>query len=286
MNKRILVLGGSGMLGHTLVNILEMDSSLDVYNLVRGVKINEKSIKCDVLEIRELKNNIDDLNPDFIINCIGILREESDQNFDKAIYINSFLPQWLLNYCSKTNIKFFHISTDCVFDGLEGGYTEESIPNAKDKYGKTKSLGEFDSKKHLCIRTSIIGPELKENGKGLLHWLFNQKGEILGYNNVYWSGVTTVELSKAILFSIKNNITGLWNFTNNKKISKYELLNMLIIEFNLSHLSLNKDFKNVTDKSLTSERKINYEIPPYNIMINQLKEYIEEYNSTYKYQLG
>lgn len=285
MNKRVLILGGSGMLGHTLDIILGKDSSLNVYNLVRGHKINKKSIICDVLEIRELKNNIDDLNPDIIINCIGILKEESDQNFDKAIYINSFLPQWLLNYCTKNNIKLFHISTDCVFDGLQGSYTEKSLPNAIDNYGKTKSLGEFDSKKHLCIRTSIIGPELKENGKGLLHWLFNQKGEILGYKNVYWSGVTTVELSKAILFSIKNNITGLWNFTNNKKISKHELLNMLIIEFNLSHINLKEDLKNITDKSLISERKINYEIPPYTIMINQLKDYIEEYNITYKYQL-
>ena len=286
MDKRVLILGGSGMLGHTLINILEKDPYLEIFNLVRGNIINERSIKCDVLETKKLKNNIDDLNPDIIINCIGILKDESDKNYDKAIYINSFLPHWLLNYCSKKNIKFFHVSTDCVFDGLDGNYTEKSIPNAIDNYGKTKSLGEFDSNKHLCLRTSIIGPELNENGKGLLHWLFNQKGEILGYKNVYWSGVTTVELSKAILFSIKNNISGLWNFTNNKKISKHELLHLLIIKFNLSHIDLKEDFNNVTDRSLISKRKINYDIPNYSVMIDQLREYIKEYNITYKYHLG
>lgn len=273
------------MLGHTLVNILEKDSSLDVYNLVRGIKINEKSIKCDVLEIRELKNKIDDLNLDIIINCIGILREESDQNFDKAIYINSFLPQWLLNYCTKKNIKFFHVSTDCVFDGLEGSYTEKSIPNAKDKYGKTKSLGEFDSRKHLCIRTSIIGPELKENGKGLLHWLFNQKGKILGYKNVFWSGITTLELAKAIHFSIENNISGLWNVTNGESISKFDLLKIIIKTFSINKLKLEPNTDKISDKSLKSIREINYIVPTYNLMLKELYNYYNNNRDLYNYHI-
>ena len=109
--------------------------------------------------------------------------------------------------CDSINSKLIHISTDCVFSGKTGGYDENSIKDAIDDYGKTKSLGEFDSEcNHLCIRTSIFGPEIKQNGEGLVHWLFNQKGKIFGYKNVFWSGVTTLELSKAIRFSIEKNI--------------------------------------------------------------------------------
>ena len=103
----------------------------------------------------------------------------------------------------------------------------------------------------------------------------NQKGEVKGFDNVKWTGVTTIELSKAIEFAILNSIDGIWNLTNESPISKYDLLNMLINAFNLSKVHLVKDFTNTSNKSLTSIRKINYQVPSYENMIIELKEYFD-----------
>ena len=140
---------------------------------------------------------------------------------DLEKFINSELPRKLNQLVIKRDKKLIHFSTDCVFGGYTGGYDENSIKDAIDDYGKTKSLGEFNSEFNLCIRTSIIGPEIKQNGEGLLHWIFQQKGKVYGYKNVFWSGVTTLELSKAIDFSIENNVNGLWNFTNSEPIPEH-----------------------------------------------------------------
>ena len=154
-------------------------------------------------------------------------------------------------------------------------YNEYSIKDAIDAYGITKSKGEIDSPGHLTIRTSIIGPDLKKNGTGLFQWIMNQKGEVKGFDNVKWTGVTTIELSKAIEFAILNSIEGIWNLTNENTISKYELLNMLINAFNISKVHLVKDLTNTSNKSLTSIRSINYQVPSYEKMIIELKEYFE-----------
>ena len=167
-----------------------------------------------------------------------------------------------------------HISTDCVFSGTKGLYNEYSIKDAIDGYGITKSEGEIDAPGHLTIRTSIIGPDLKKR-----NWTFSvdheSKGEVKGFDNVKWTGVTTIELSKAIEFAILNSIDGIWNLTNESPISKYDLLNMLINAFNLSKVHLVKDFNNTSNKSLTSIRKINYQVPSYENMIIELKEYFD-----------
>ena len=155
MGKTILVLGGAGMLGHVLVKELEKESEFNVYNIVRENKLNDKSIICDVLNIAELKKSIDKVRPEIIINCIGLLKEQSNLKISKAIYLNSYLPQWLLEYCEQKKIKFTHISTDCVFDGINGNYTEQSKPNAIDNYGKTKALGEFKDIKELDIQSYL-----------------------------------------------------------------------------------------------------------------------------------
>ena len=99
MGKTILVLGGTGMLGHVLVKELEKESQFNVYNIVRENKLNDKSIICDVLNIEELKKSIEKVRPEIIINCIGLLKEQSNLKISKAIYLNSYLPQWLLEYC-------------------------------------------------------------------------------------------------------------------------------------------------------------------------------------------
>lgn len=273
------------MLGHVLVKELEKESEFNVYNIVRENKLNDKSIICDVLNIAELKKSIDKVRPEIIINCIGLLKEQSNLKISKAIYLNSYLPQWLLEYCEQKKIKFTHISTDCVFDGINGNYTEQSKPNAIDNYGKTKALGEFNRKNHLLIRTSIIGFEINNNARGLLSWFLNSRGEILGFDKVIWSGVTTLELSKGIRFSIVNGIDGLWNFTNGIPISKYQLLIKIKQTFGINKVEIKKDNQKKTDMSLKSNRNIDFSIPTYQEMIIELFHYYNQNENNYNYQI-
>ena len=120
--------------------------------------------------------------------------------------------------------KLIHISTDCVFSGRQGMYADNDFRDADDIYGRSKALGEIFSDKDLTIRTSIIGPELKRYGEGLFHWFMSQRERVNGYTKVFWSGVTTLELAKAIEYSLDNDVTGLFQLSNGVRISKYDLL--------------------------------------------------------------
>ena len=273
------------MLGHIVHYFLDSTNRYDLFNLSFRNKLNSKTIIVDISDQQKLSNLINEISPDVIINCIGILIKGSNENIKNAIYINAYFPHWLKDICEEIDCKLIHISTDCVFSGKNGGNDENSIKDALDDYGKTKSLGEFDYINHLCLRTSIIGPELKQNGEGLLHWLFNQQGTINGFKNVFWSGVTTLELAKAIHFSIENNISGLWNVTNGEPISKFDLLKTIIKTFSIYKLKLEPNSDKISDKSLKSVRETDYEVPSYQIMLEDLADYYRENQKLYNYKL-
>lgn len=283
--KKVLVLGSTGMLGHVLYNYLDSYSKYILFNVSFRKKLNSKTRIIDVTNFDNLKEYILEIKPDFIVNCIGVLINGSKQNIKNAIYLNAYLPHLLNQLSNSMNSKLIHISTDCVFSGKTGVYDEYSIKDAIDEYGKTKSLGEFDSEPGLCIRTSIIGPEIKQNGEGLLHWLFQQKGKVFGYTNVYWSGVTTLELSKAIKFSIENNVDGLWNLTNCEPISKYDLLYKIIKIFSLNNIELDKNFEKKSNKTLKSTRDINYKVSNYDSMIKEMFDNFENNRVLYSYNI-
>lgn len=282
--KKCLILGSTGMLGHVLNGYLELNSKISLFNVSFRNKLNSRTKILDVSNFSLIEKFIEEIKPDFIINCVGVLIKGSNKNIKNAIQINAFFPHLLLELCDKLNCKLIHISTDCVFSGQDGGYNENSIKDAIDIYGKTKSLGEFNLENHLCVRTSIIGPELKEKGEGLFHWLLNQKGEIFGFKNVFWSGVTTLELSKAIEFSIENDVSGLWNLTNEVIISKHELLEKIINYFELNEIDLKSNSEKISNKSLKTIRDINYRVPNYDQMIYELKNYIELNRALYSYK--
>jgi len=283
--KKVIILGSTGMLGHLVYHFLDSTNKYDLYNLSFRNKLNSKTIIVDILDQQKLSNLINDISPDVIINCVGVLIKGSKENLKNAIYINAYFPHWLKDVCEEIDCRLIHVSTDCVFSGKNGGNDENSIKDATDDYGKTKSLGEFDSINHLCIRTSIIGPELKQNGEGLLHWLFNQQGTIYGFKNVYWSGVTTLELAKVIHFSIENNILGLWNVTNGEPISKYDLLQKIIKIFSINKLKLEPDTNKFSNKSLKSNRGIYYKVPSYDDMLEDLSVYFRAHKNLYNYTL-
>jgi dTDP-4-dehydrorhamnose reductase len=281
IKKKVLVLGSSGMLGHILTDSLKADGSFRVYNLSRKKKIDKQTIICDVLNYEHLEQVIKEIQPNHIINSIGILVNESIKNPTKAVSVNSKFPHRLKEIAEKYNASVFHLSTDCVFDGSSGGYDEDSIKTPIDVYGRTKDIGEIISENHLTIRTSIIGPELKNDGDGLFLWIIKNKNlKVDGYEKSIWSGLTTIELSKAIIYCIKNDIKGLIHISSSP-ISKYKLLKLINQEFNLN-IEIKKVDGKISDKSLKSKRKdFAYKIPSYKSMILEMKAYMESKN--YKY---
>jgi dTDP-4-dehydrorhamnose reductase len=285
MKKKILVLGSTGMLGHQVVNYFLEFNDYEVLDISFRQKLREETIILDVTNKELLERTIIEIKPDYIVNCIGILINGS-RDISNTIYINSYLPHLLANICNKINSKLIHISTDCVFSGLKGKYIESDERDGKDTYAKTKALGEVIDDTNITLRTSIIGLELKTNGEGLFHWFMNQEGTINGFTKAIWSGVTTLELAKAIKWSIENGITGLYHITNNQSINKYDLLD-LFKKYTKKEITINKvDGKEVNKSFIDTRCEINYEIASYEVMVKDMIELMKN-NDLYKqYKIG
>ena len=224
---------------------------------------------------------IERINPDYIVNCIGVLISGSNNNIANAILINSYLPHLLVRVASKINSTLIHISTDCVFSGKKGGYVESNYKDGQGVYAQTKILGEILDSKNLTLRTSIVGPEIRENGEGLFHWFMSQEGSVSGFTKAIWSGVTTIELAKAIKWSIDNHITGLYHVTNNSSISKYELL-QLFQKYTKKDISIKPlDGENIDKSFIDTRTLLDYKIPSYDQMISDMVSLIANNRNLY-----
>ena len=189
----------------------------------------------------------------------------------------------LADCCDKVGAKLIHISTDCVFSGKKGDYIESDVADEVSAYGRTKLLGEVTHGNHLTIRTSIIGPELKSDGIGLFHWFMYQQGQVSGYAHVMWSGVTTIELAKAIDFAAKQDISGLLFLSNNTKISKYDLLGMFNKAFRNPLLKINRENTIQSDKSFLCTRDdFVYNVPDYQTMVELMKKWMFDHKNWYQ----
>ena len=278
--NKILVLGISGMLGVTLFQHLSSFKQNEVYGTLRDKKRIFKSnpnifYGYDAEKNEKFFNLIEKLNPDYVINCIGIIKQrDQNKSYSKTIFINSIFPKNISSFCTLYKIKFIQISTDCVYDGLVGSYSESDQMNAYDIYGISKYLGEVYDSNHLTIRTSIIGHELR-NKKSLLEWVISKnKNKIYGFKNAIFSGLTTLELSKIIhKYLLNYKVKGLYHIASDP-INKHDLIQILIDQYNLDiKLLKNKRFKinrSLNDKKFT---KISgYRHKKWDMMIKELRE--------------
>lgn len=260
---KVLILGSSGMLGHTLVRYLISQSKIDVgftlrnnnkLEIFKGIFDIKSFYIYDANYMEDFESIIVDFKPDLCINCIGIIKNKIRSNKNiKNIKINSLLPHYLNDICLKYNCRFLHISTDCVFSGKKGNYSEVDIPDPIDLYGRSKLLGEVVNNNSATIRTSIIGHEyLTRNG--LLEWLLSSKNDVDGYKNAIFSGLTTLELSKIIhrYFIKRNDLRGLFHVSSNA-ISKNDLL-LLIKDIYKLKINIKGEFKNKINRSLCSSK--------------------------------
>ncbi|KIY23555.1 dTDP-4-dehydrorhamnose reductase family protein [Mesobacillus subterraneus] len=270
---KILILGGKGMAGHMVTDYL---SRIDRYEVSFTSRTGE-GIPLDAANFDEVKGLISDKQPDVIINCIGLLNDQAAANLVEAIKVNSLLPHVLAETASLYGGKVIHISTDCVFSGEKGSYAETDLLDGTSIYAKTKALGEITHAPHLTIRTSIIGPELKESGIGLFHWFQQQTGMVNGFTNVWWNGVTTLELAKGIDHVIQKNITGLLHLTAPQPISKHDLLMLLQQSFQKNDVKIIEDGRLSIDRTLVNTRKdFDYQVPDYPEMISALANWMKQ----------
>ena len=269
MKDKILVLGSAGLIGHQVYNYLEDSGDCyELYNISYRNKIQDDTTLLDARNEKIFIDKITDIKPHYIINCIGILINGSDLDPENAIFLNSYMPHRLSRLADKINAKLIHISTDCVFSGdKKDPYVETDEKDGRGVYAKTKGLGEVINDKHLTLRTSVVGPELKSDGEELFHWFMNQSNSVSGFTKAIWSGVTTVELAKAIKWSIDNNITGLYHITNNSSISKYELLRLFQKHIKKDIDIIPVDGKNVNKSFIDTRQLRKYRIPSYEQMV-------------------
>ncbi len=282
--KKVLVLGANGMAGHVVKIYLENLDLYEVWGVARGENTSKNTVSIDVSDTEVLKKFIKSNNFEVVINCIGLLNKTAENNPELAIWYNSYFPHLLASWGGVYSFKVIHISTDCVFSGKEGNYKENSFKNGIGFYAQSKALGEVINTKDLTFRTSIIGPELKKDGIGLFHWFMQQKGTISGFTEAYWTGVTTIELAKAIHEAINQELTGLYHLVNNTKISKFNLISEFNSIFNANEINIEINSTYKVDKSLINTRQdFDYRVPTYISMVEEMKNWIETFAENYKH---
>ena len=280
MKKKILILGCSGILGNTLYRTLSKDKTLKVYGTFRNKRCKEffkSNLINNLIELEdvnnfvELKKIIIKIEPEVVINAISV---PSDQfsDFNTMLNIFSLLPKMLNVISHLYGFKLIQISSDGVFSGLKGQYKETDLPDAKDKYGKCKILGEVFDPNCLTLRTSIIGPDLYEKN-GLLSWFLKQEKSCSGFKNVIFSGFPTIifaEIIRDFILPFKD-FHGLYHVSSNA-ISKYKLLTIISSIYN-KEINIEAKEEPICNRSLNSNRflsKTNYEIKNWNFMIKKM----------------
>ncbi|MDC0108284.1 SDR family oxidoreductase [Paracoccaceae bacterium] len=278
--KKIIILGATGLIGHQVYYRLKANKNFLVFSFAYQRKISNDTVLLDARDEHLLEKSIVEINPDVIVNCMGVLISEANRDPENAIFLNAYVPQRLKSVANKLDAKLVHISTDCVFSGKKGSYTENDIRDADDTYGRAKALGEVLEPPHVTLRTSVVGPELKD-GEELFHWFMSQEGNVKGFTKSFWSGVTTLELAKAVGWVIENNIQGLHHITNGVPINKYDLL-MLFKKYTHKEVVIESVDGKVIDKSLLdTHKKIDYVVPNYEYMISEMVAGIRNNSSLY-----
>ena len=257
LKKKYKVKGSSRIIPEKFLKYkVHIDSNIDVENII---KLKKKIIK---------------FKPNFIINCVGIIKQKIiKQNEKKIFYINSVFPHEVNKISNIINSKLIHFSTDCVFDGKKGNYNENNLPNADDIYGLSKALGEVSSYNSLTIRTSIIGHEL-DSKNSLLEWFLHlDQKRCYGFTEAYFSGLSTIEVFNFIeKFILKNKkISGIYNLSSSK-ISKFNLLKK-ISKIYLKQINIIKNDDLKIDRSLNSKKikkLTNYKSPSWDNLIKNM----------------
>jgi dTDP-4-dehydrorhamnose reductase len=258
---RVLVFGAGGMLGHKLMQVLGSDH--EAFGTVRGAtKQLEAFAPSDriltgvsVDDPDSIRQAIETIKPDVVINAIGIIKQLPDsKNVITTLTVNSIFPHRLAELGKEFGFRLITISTDCVFSGSRGNYSEDDVADATDLYGKSKNLGEVIADNCLTLRTSIIGHELG-TAHSLIDWfLSNRGGNVKGFANAIYSGFPTIVFAAIIDNLIRHypKLTGLYHISSGP-INKYDLLNLVNDAYS-AEVKIERDEEFKIDRSLDSRK--------------------------------
>ena len=286
MKKKILIIGASGLIGNAIFNLLLKNPNFDVYGTIKRKKKkiffrNNSNKIFSNIKIENEKNIIEiikKIKPSIIINCAAIVKKYINlYSAKKILMINSKFPKHLEYLSSKYKFKLIQISSDCVFDGSAGNYSENDIPNPNDLYGLSKYLGEVYSAQCITLRTSVIGPELNKS-QGLFEWFMKQKGTINGFKNFIFTGLTSHELAKIVVNKVlKINKNGIIHIAS-KAIDKYSLLKKIQKVFKKDNVKIKLHRSVKINRSLVSkfQKKNNIKVASWDKMILDMKKQIDE----------
>jgi dTDP-4-dehydrorhamnose reductase len=260
---RVLIFGGSGMLGHKLVQ--KWNDKFDVWTTLRGdlkslaeINIFDKDKTIENVEVEDqekVSEVIDRIKPAVIVNAVGVIKQlDAAGNVVKSLTTNAIFPHRLHGFAKNIGARLICISTDCVFSGKKGNYNEEDTPDAYDLYGKSKNLGEVIAENCLTIRTSIIGRELR-TAHSLLEWFLSNRGKkVKGYKQAIFSGFPTIVLAEILADLIVNHkdLNGLYHVSS-EPINKYDLLNLLKSAYDVD-IEIEPSEEVKIDRSLDSKK--------------------------------
>jgi len=282
---RVLVLGASGMLGNAMLQLFFQSPGYHAFGSVRsssGLRLLPNELHTNIINGVDVENFdsltylFSSVKPDVVINCIGLVKQlaEADDPL-AAIPINSLLPHRLARLCEVAGARFVHMSTDCVFSGAKGMYTEADISDAYDLYGRSKFLGEVDYPNAITLRTSIIGHELG-GSRSLVGWFLARQGSTKGFNRAIFSGLPTVEMARIIRDYVipHPELHGLYHVSA-EPINKYDLL-QLIAQVYEKDIEIIPDDRLAIDRSLNSDRfklATGYNSPDWPALINFMREF-------------
>ncbi|MDZ4672330.1 MAG: SDR family oxidoreductase [Phototrophicales bacterium] len=277
---KILILGAGGMLGHTLAGmykhryetfatIRKNPEAYTRYPVFDGVQLIDG---VDAFSPETVRDTIAKIRPAVVINCIGIVKQLPEaNNHITSIIINALFPHQVATLCADNGARLIHISTDCVFTGRKGMYTEADVSDAEDLYGRSKFLGEVDNMPNiLTLRTSIIGHELN-SAYGLIEWFLSQRGKtVKGYRKAIYTGFTAGALGDLISHLIDHHphLHGLWQASSDP-INKYDLLQLVSSTYQTAIEIIPEDTVTI-DRSLDSTRlrtTIGYTPPTWEQMV-------------------
>lgn len=270
---KLLVLGSDGMVGHVVKRYF-----IEQKHNVIGYTNNHPAFS----DTRILANAIRNCSYDAVINCTAVINREAEMDKVAAVKFNALLPHFLEAVTAMMPTVIVHRSTDCIFSGRKGNYTLEDWPDAASFYARSKALGELDNEKDITIRTSLIGPETDKNGRGLFNWFYRQCGEVSGFANSIWTGITTIELAKEIEQLLIRKAHGVFQLVPSRAISKYELL-LLFEKYYPGNRKIKRVDNTWVDKSLVPNTgKI--VVPNYEPMIAGMRQWTDEHKDIYDYE--
>jgi dTDP-4-dehydrorhamnose reductase len=296
MKPRVLVLGATGMLGHKVYQVFS--EACEVYATVRKFDERLKALNLfdesrvlsgiDVSEMSGLSDCMAKIQPDVVINCIGVIKQlEAAHDMPRLIFTNALFPHLLNDLCARNSAKLIHLSTDCVFSGKDGNYAEDAVADATDAYGRTKWLGEVTGSGALTLRTSMIGHELFSK-VSLLDWFLSQRGKpVNGFTHAVFSGMPTIILSRELLRIVRDHrdLSGLYHLSV-APISKFDLLQRVAKVYGLDCTIVPREEPHI-DRGLNSQKyqgMTTFNPPSWDSMIREMHSDFAHYTDQKVYR--